>query len=78
MNTCRVHVLAANDRPFSTITWTIGEHVPQEAYERFKDANGDLYVLVYYEDGSPKPHIVLRDAWYQAKRAFDRRKAARQ
>jgi len=76
MNTCVVHVLDAA-QPYRTVTWTIGDHVPEDDYWRFRDANGDLYVLVYYEDDKPQMRIVLREAWYRAKAAIDQNKAQR-
>jgi hypothetical protein len=76
MTTCNVHILDAG-RPYRTITWTVGEHVGEEDYRRFKDANGDLYVLVYYEDDKAQMRIVLREAWYRAKTAIDRNKAGK-
>ena len=70
MNTIRAHVLDPS-RVHKTLTWTVGEHVTEETYRRFKDDNGDLYVLVYYEDGKAEVRVVLKQDWYLAKTALD-------
>ncbi len=77
MPTCRVHVLSSSaDRPYSSTTFTIGEQVKQEDYDRFKDDQGDLYLLVYVDEGKVQPRIVERDAWNRAKIAIDRHREA--
>jgi hypothetical protein len=77
MPTCRVHILSSSaDRPYSSSTFTIGEQVQQEDYDRFKDDKGDLYLLVYVDEGKLQSRIVARDAWDQAKTAIDRHRAA--
>jgi hypothetical protein len=70
MNTFRAHVLDPS-RTHRTLTWTVGEHVTEENYERFKDDNGDLYVLVYHEDGKQEVRVVLKHDWERAKTALD-------
>lgn len=77
MTSCRVHVLSSSaDRPYSSTTFTIGEQVKQEDYDRFKDDQGDLYLLVYVDDGKMQSRIVARDAWDRAKTAVDRHREA--
>jgi hypothetical protein len=76
MPTCRVHILSSSaNGPYSSTTFNIGEHVQQEDYDRFKDERGELYVLVYVDDGKPNSRVVPRDAWYQAKAAIDQHRA---
>lgn len=59
MPTCRVHILSSSaDRPHSSTTFTIGEQVKQEDYDRFKDDKGDLYLLVYVDEGKMQSRIV--------------------
>jgi hypothetical protein len=77
MPTCRVHILSSSaERPYSSTTFTIGEQVQQQDYDRFKDDKGDLYLLVYVDEGKLQSRIVARDAWDQAKTAIDRHRAA--
>jgi hypothetical protein len=77
MPTCRVHILSSSaDRPHSSTTFTIGEQVKQEDYDRFKDDRGDLYLLVYVDEGKMPSRIVERDAWDRAKTAIDRHREA--
>lgn len=70
---CRVHIL--DSRSYTKTTWIIGEHVSREQYEEFKDNGGEMYVLIYYEDGKPESRIVLREAWYKTKSALVLQKA---
>jgi hypothetical protein len=77
MPTCRVHILSSSaDRPYSSATFTIGEQVQQEDYDLFKDDKGDLYLLVYVDEGKVQSRIVARDAWDRAKTAIDRHRQA--
>jgi hypothetical protein len=77
MPTCRVHILSSTaDRPYSSATFTIGEQVAQEDYDLFKDDNGDLYLLVYIDEGKMQSRIVGREAWDRAKTAIDRHREA--
>ena len=73
MPTCRVHVLSSSaDRPYSSTTFTIGEQVQQEDYDRFKDDNGDLYLLVYVDEGKVQSRVVAQQDWDRAKTPIDR------
>jgi hypothetical protein len=77
MPTCRVHVLSSSaDRPYSSTTFTIGEQVQQEDYDRFKDNNGDLYLLAYVDEGKMQTRIVAQHDWDRAKTAIDRHREA--
>lgn len=77
MPTCRVHILSSSaDRPYSSTTFTIGEQVKREDYDRFKDDKGDLYLLVYLDEGKVQSRVVAQDAWDRAKTAIDRHREA--
>jgi hypothetical protein len=77
MATCRVHILSSSaDRPYSSATFTIGEQVQQQDYDLFKDDKGDLYLLVYVDEGKMQSRIVAREAWDRAKTAIDRHRKA--
>jgi hypothetical protein len=43
-------------------TWTIGEHVNEDAYQRFC-SDGYLYVLRFYERGVPRTRLTTRALW---------------
>jgi hypothetical protein len=62
---CVAHILDAihGER---TENWIVGEHVPCETYERHKDSNGDLYVMVYYDKGEPQMRALNKQLWQQA------------
>jgi hypothetical protein len=62
---CVAHILDAvhGER---TENWIVGEHVPGETYDRHKDSNGDLYVMVYYEKGEPQMRALSKRLWDQA------------
>jgi hypothetical protein len=51
-------------------TWTVGEQVNEETYDKFKDRNGYLYVLVYYEKGEPNATFVAKPIWDRATELF--------
>ena len=77
MAACRVHILSSSaDRPYSSTTFTIGEQVQPEDYVRFKDDKGDLYLLVYVDEGKVQSRIVARDDWDRAKTAIDQHRQA--
>jgi hypothetical protein len=77
MPTCRVHILSSSAaRPYSSTTFTIGEQVQQEDYDRFKDDNGDLYLLVYLDEGKVQSRVVAQHDWDRAKTAIDRHRGA--
>jgi hypothetical protein len=50
--------------------------VKQEDYDRFKDDKGDLYLLVYLDEGKVQSRVVAQDAWDRAKTAIDRHREA--
>jgi hypothetical protein len=78
MSTCTVHVLSSRaDRSYSTTTFTIGDQVKQVEYDRFKDDNGDLYLVVYLDESKVQSRVVLRHDWDRAKTAVDREHAAK-
>jgi len=63
---CEVHILDAleGDR---TVEWIVGEEVDQDTYERFKDRNGDLFVVVVYRKGEPEVSVTAREVWESMK-----------
>jgi hypothetical protein len=66
--TCVVHILdPKRDRPHHE-NWIIGEQVPRETYDRLKQSNGHLYVMVYYEKGEPVIQAIKKELWMQAAR----------
>ncbi|TCU78878.1 hypothetical protein EDE08_101661 [Bradyrhizobium sp. R2.2-H] len=67
--TCTVHIVS----PMGTRDeiMTVGEHIPQEAYKKLKDAAGDMYVLEVFEKGEPTQHILSKEQWLQAKAMMD-------
>ena len=58
---CYVHILSPGAPSYSRTTWSIGSDVTRKQYDQFKDADGDLYVLVYYENRKVEPRIVLKE-----------------
>lgn len=63
------HILDPNTG-YSKQTWTVGQHVPREAVEKFSES-GNIFVVVVYETGTPKQMICRRDVWNQTKAQFD-------
>jgi diphthamide synthase (EF-2-diphthine--ammonia ligase) len=55
----------------NTKKWIIGERVSRETYDRLKDADGSLYVMICYEAGEPKIIVLKREIWEHAERTFD-------
>ena len=55
---------------YSKQTWRAGEQVPHETVEKFCE-DGNIFVIVYYEAGTPKQMICKRDMWNQIKAHFD-------
>lgn len=67
---CTVHILDPNG-PERTETWQIGGAISQDAYDRLKGRNGDLYVSIAYEGGKPNVMAVKHELWLQMKAAMD-------
>jgi hypothetical protein len=68
---CRVHILDAV-RGELTEDWLIGEDIDRATYDRVKDANGDVYVIAYYEAGNRKMKSAPKSMWDQAASTFSR------
>jgi hypothetical protein len=64
---CEVHILDAV-HGLRVEKWTLGEQVNRETYARFKDPNGNLYLVVAYEKGKPNSMFVAKTAWDQVAR----------
>lgn len=63
------HILDPNSG-YSKQTWTVGQHVPREAVEKLSE-DGNIFVVVVYEAGTPKQIICRRDVWNQTKVQFE-------
>ena len=64
------HILDPN-AGYSTQTWAVGNQISRENAERLVES-GNIFVVVFYEDGAPKQIICKRGVWDQAKAQFDR------
>jgi hypothetical protein len=62
---CVAHILDAMHGE-RTENWIVGEDVPRETYDQLKDSNGDLYVIVYYQNGEPQMRALNKQLWDQA------------
>jgi hypothetical protein len=69
---CLAHILdALHDE--RTEKWIVGEHVLAETYHRYEDSNGELYVMIYYENGEPQMEVLNKhnkQLWCQAASQF--------
>jgi hypothetical protein len=63
------HILDPNTG-YSKQTWTVGQHVPRETVEKLSE-DGNIFVVVAYEAGTPKQMICRRDIWNQTKAQFE-------
>ena len=64
-----VHVL--DPKGSYTTHWKIGEDVPAEVVEKFKNpVTNKLYALTVYEAGEPKTSVVQHAKWQQIKIAM--------
>lgn len=50
--------------------WIVGDRITREAYEKFKDGKGNVYVLAVYEKGEANLSLVPKAIWDQAKQHF--------
>jgi len=66
---CKVHVLDAI-RGLRVENWTLGEQVSRETYDKFKDQNGHLYMVVAYEKGEPQAAFAVKATWDQVDQQF--------
>jgi hypothetical protein len=71
VDACRVHILDPVDGEV-TEDRLIGEDIDRTTYDRLKDADGDIYVIAYYEAGDRKTRTVPKAMWDQAASTFSR------
>jgi hypothetical protein len=67
---CVVHILDPKSDGAWTENWIVGEQVTREDYEKFKDREGNLYVVIWYEAGKPNSTLAPRSLWEQAAQQF--------
>ena len=63
------HILDPNTG-YSKQTWTVGQQISREAVEKLSE-NGNIFVLVAYEAGTPKQTICRSDIWNMLKTQFE-------
>src|ERR1051326_3698236 len=52
--------------------WVIGQDIDDQQYERFRDPDtGELYVLLSFEAGEQRQHVLVRGLWEEAKAKMD-------
>jgi hypothetical protein len=66
---CRVHILDPM-HGLRVETWVVGEQVKRETYNKFKDQNGNIYMVVAYEKGEPNTMVVAKSMWVQVAQQF--------
>ena len=71
MPACRVHMLGLSAFKPVIENWTIGKNISRETYDKFKDANGDLYATEFREDGETKTHVLRKDKWEELRRRLE-------
>lgn len=54
---------------YSKQTWIIGQHVTREVVDKLAD-DGNIFVVVVYESGTPNQIICNRNLWNQTKAQF--------
>lgn len=69
---CRVHILDPVDGEIVE-DWLIGQDIDRATYDRVKQADGDVYVIAYYEAGNRKMKTVPKRIWDQVASEFSRR-----
>lgn len=63
------HILDPNTGYFKQ-TWAIGQHVAREAVEKLAE-DGNIFIVVIYEAGTPKQMLCRSDVWNQTKAHFE-------
>jgi hypothetical protein len=66
---CRVHILDAI-HGLRVETWSVGEQIKRETYDKFKDRNGNIHMVVAYEKGEPNATFVAKTMWDQVAQQF--------
>jgi hypothetical protein len=59
---CRVRILDVIEGERAT-SWTVGEHVTREVYERLKDEHGDLHAVIHFADGVRTTTVLDKSSW---------------
>jgi hypothetical protein len=54
-----------------TEEWLIGRDIEKDVYNRFKDENGHIYIMIVYRAGVPDTNVLKKDAWLYAKKTMD-------
>ena len=51
-------------------TWIVGKQIKRETYEKFKDQNGNIHMVIAYEKGEPSAMFVAKAMWVQIVQQF--------
>lgn len=58
---------------FRKETWTIGKEISQEQYEKFRSPkNGEIFILVSYNEGKKQTMLVTKDFWDSVMKEFSK------
>ena len=66
---CKVHILDPV-HGLRVETWVVGEQVKRETYDKFKDDNGNIHMVIAYERGEPSAMFVAKAMWVQVAQQF--------
>lgn len=69
VDACRVHILDPVQGELME-DWLIGQDIDRATYDRVKDADGDVYVIAYYEGGERQMRTAPKSMWDQAASTF--------
>jgi diphthamide synthase (EF-2-diphthine--ammonia ligase) len=64
---CDVHIIDPDG--YRVEKWIVGKDIEQENYDKYKDKNGFIYVMIHYENGEPNTTLLKREIWQQIKEA---------
>ena len=56
---CKAHILDPINGDYVE-NWVVGEQISKASYEKHKDKNGDIYVVVHYVAGEPKIYLAKK------------------
>jgi hypothetical protein len=62
---CKCHVL---NFTYQVVEWTIKKDISREQYEQYKDDVGDLYAVIYMEDGENVTTLMEKSMWMYVKK----------
>lgn len=51
--------------------WIVGQEIDRARYNQFKDENGNLYLMIHYENGEAQKHLVTKSMYLQLKAHLD-------